>query len=475
VSVEGASDRAGDVSKRHQALFLALVGAAALLASAIFANDWLQRAWLAKKWLFRSRNGLTLRGVSAGLACVSFAWLFVTWRSGGWRSANSAPLRWILPIAVAAWMLTWTIEPPTLVYDAQLAFCGALAAWCLLVAISARAADVRRRGGLRSLDILVCELAAVVLLAEVGLRIVRRTTDSSWLATASTNPAAWVRAHRLAPGAFFMGYRVNREGFVDVEPEEVLEKPHRVVCIGDSFSVGVVPHHLHYTTIAEKAFDDLEVYDAGVVNERPPGVPRGPARSALPAPPATRGDRAVPGNDIVDASAPRPDPVGMWTDRNEVLLVQVLRRLCPSEENEPPEAVADGFGSTVTTGLTRGGELSPAESEKAMPWLRDPMQEAPSVSAERFLYVEERGRASLRPTRETVTGRPSKYLEKIRELARAGIDPHRLIPTSTRSRTDSGMLHSQNDVSGWTASSRRRWSRPGSRRKRSRSWTSCRG
>jgi hypothetical protein len=111
---------------------------------------------------------------------------------------RAAPLG--LAVAAAGWMLTWRIEPPTLVYDAQLALVGILAAWCLLVALTAPASRPAPRW-LRILDIGICEVAACLLLAEIGLRLVRRTTDTSWLATASTSPAAWVRAHRLAPGA----------------------------------------------------------------------------------------------------------------------------------------------------------------------------------------------------------------------------------------------------------------------------------
>ena len=38
-----AAATASENPKRHHALFLALVGMAALVASAIFANNWLQR------------------------------------------------------------------------------------------------------------------------------------------------------------------------------------------------------------------------------------------------------------------------------------------------------------------------------------------------------------------------------------------------------------------------------------------------
>src|SRR5262249_52732119 len=113
----------------------------------------------------------------------------------------------------------------------------------------------------RCLHLAGFELATFALLSEIGLRVYRLSADPPILATASTDPGSFVRAHRLAPGSFHYGFRVNREGYPDVEPEEAARRAHVVACIGDSFSVGVVPHHLHYTTVAEGFFDDLEVYD----------------------------------------------------------------------------------------------------------------------------------------------------------------------------------------------------------------------
>jgi len=445
-----AAATASENPKRHHALFLALVGMAALVASAIFANNWLQRAWLAKKWLFRSPQGLVWMGIFAAVAVAAFLALLLAWRSSRWKSKSYAPLRWILPVAVVAWTLTWTIEPPTLVYDGHLALCGVLAAWSALVAISARSENLGQRGVLRTLDIVVCELAAVLILAEIGLRIVRRTTDTSWLATASTSPAAMVRAHRLAPGTFYMGYRVNREGFADVEPEKVLEKSHRVVCIGDSFSVGVLPHPLHYTSIAEELFDDLEVYDAGVVNSGPREYLEVLRSSALPLHPQLVVIALFVGNDIVDAQRVRPDPVAMWTDRNEVLLVQLVRRLSAFRgERGAGGTVADAGGPTITSGLTRGGELSPAETEREMPWLRDPMQEVPAVSAPRFLYVEATRTGILRPEAKDGFKPAFEYLEQIRELARPASIACILIPDEYQ--VEDGLwdeLHSQADLGG---------------------------
>ena len=413
--------RAGGIeaARRHHVLLALLVAGAALVVTAIFANDWLQRGYLAKKWLYRSPHGLAELGACAAVACASLALLIATWRAGAWRSTSHAPLRWILPAVVVAWMLTWRIEPPTLPYDAQLALSGALAAWCALVALSARSANLGRRGLLRTADIVVCELAAVLLLAEVGLRVLRATTDSQWLATASTDPVAFIRAHRLAPGAFFMGFRVNREGFVDVEPDEVLKKSHRIVCIGDSFSVGVVPHHLHYTTVAEHSFTDLKVYNAGVVNSGPREYLEVLRSSGLPLRPELVVIALFIGNDLTDSLRHERGPTASWTDRDEILIVQVLRRLSAyRSERAAGGAVADPLGSTMTAGLTKGAELSASEAEREMPWLADPMQEPPNVSTERFLWVESTRTGILRPGEETSYQAAFEYLSKIRDLAR---------------------------------------------------------
>ena len=416
----GAGERgAGEGSRRHHVLFAALVAAGALVASAIFANDWLQRDWLAKKWLYRSPDGLVWLGAYAGLACASLAWLLVTWMQSRWTSTSYAPLRWTLPVVAVAWMLTWRIEPPTLVYDAQLAVCGAIAAWCVLVALSARASAFGRSRAFRMADLVVCELAACLLLTEVALRIVRRTTDTSWLATASTSPAAWVRAHRLAPGGYHLGFRANREGFVDVDPDVVLQKPRRVVCIGDSFTVGVVPYHLHYTTLAERSFEDLGIYNAGVVNSGPREYLEVLRASGLPLRPDLVVIALFLGNDVGDAQKSRPDLTTTLTDRNEVLVLRVLRRMLAVQgERGGGGTIADAGASTATTGLMTDVELSPAEAERQMPWLADPFQERPGVSESRFMYVESTRTGILRPDAQEGYRPAFEYLEQIRELAR---------------------------------------------------------
>ncbi len=395
-----------------------LVVCASLGATAIFANDWLQREWLSRKWLYRGPAALTWVGVFAVASIAASIWLCSSWRRGRWTSSSYAPLRWILPALVIAWCSLWTIDPPVLEYDGTLALAAAAALWTVGTAFLATPSGRSTPRWVRAVDVLVCEVAACALVAEIGLRLVRRATDLPLLATASTTPDAWIRAHRLPPGSFLHGFAVNREGFVDVEPEDAARRGRIVACIGDSFSVGVVPHHLHYTTVAETSFDDLEIYNVGVVNAGPREYLAMLETSALPLRPVAVVVALFVGNDIQDARRGAPTTLETWMDRDEVLILQIPRRLLAlSRERAAGAAIANPGGSTRTGGLTTDVALSPAEAEKRMPWLADPLQELTALSPQRFLYVEGTRTEILFPEQRAAYDETFAYIEKMRELA----------------------------------------------------------
>jgi lysophospholipase L1-like esterase len=226
-----------------------------------------------------------------------------------------------------------------------------------------------------------------------------------------------------------MGFRVNREGFFDVEPETAAQRAHRVVCVGDSFTVGVVPHPDHYTTVAERAFQHLEVFNAGVVNAGPREYLRIVETSA----PAIRPELVVValflGNDIVDAQRGTPTLLSTWTDRDEILTLQIWRRLrALASERRAGASIADPNGSTATSTLTGTKELTPEEIERNMPWLHDPRLENPPLSAPRFLYVETVRTGILLPDRRDVYEDTFAYLDRIRDAARPARVACLLIP-----------------------------------------------
>jgi hypothetical protein len=247
----------------------------------------------------------------------------------------------------------------------------------------------------------------------------RRATDLQILATASTNPDAWLQAYRLTPGRFHYGFPVNREGFVDVEPEDAVRRAHLVACIGDSFSVGVVPHHLHYTTVAEQSFEDLEIYNIGVVNSGPREYLRMMEASALPLQPSLIVIALFLGNDLTDAERGDPTTLSTWMDRNEILILQTSRRLWAlSRERHAGAAIASRGGSTEFEGLTGDAAVPLDESEHRFPWLADPQKEPPPLSVDRFAYVETTRAETLLHARDASWEKVFQFLERICDSAR---------------------------------------------------------
>jgi hypothetical protein len=417
IGTDAPAPRPTGRASRHHALFGALAALSSLGTTTLFVNNWLQRGWLARAWLYRRPSGLLGLGVFASVSIASSLVLLALSRRGRWRSTRFAPLAWIPLATLAAWTTVWAVDPPALVYDAEWAAAAAAAAWTAGVALLAPRADRPWPAWARILHLAAFELAAVAVLGELGLRVCRSVAHPPLLATASTDPAAWVRTHQLVPGSFHDGFRVNREGYVDVEPEEAARHAHLVACIGDSFSVGVVPHHLHYTTIAEGCFDDLEVYNIGVVNAGPREYLQMLRASALPLRPQAIVIGIFVGNDILDAQRGESSELSTWMDRDEMLLLEVPRRLRALTQERRAGAPIAMRGSTRSPGSEIDEELSPAEAERRMPWLADPLLEIPPISAARFTFVEATRTEFLFPAKKKAYEPALAYLEEMREAA----------------------------------------------------------
>ena len=405
-------------SNDRRAGLLAVVGVLSLGACAVFANDWMQRDWLASKWLYRMPSGLAWLGAFAALSAISFTGLAAAWRTGRWAGTSGRPLRWLPIVALAAWVWLWTIDPPTLRYDAELALAGAAALWSLGVAIAAFLPGRAAGRGWRFVEIALFEVALCAFAGEIVLRVARAATDSPLLATSGTDLDAWLRAHRMRPGTFHLGFPVNSDGFVDREAAEAARSERRVVCLGDSFSVAVVPNHLHYTTVAEREFTGLEVYNLGVVNAGPREYLRLLELHGL----SLRPDLVVValflGNDVKDARRPAASGISAWTDRNEVLILEATGRLVAvARERLAGTAIAGAGGSFETFGIPTAAPLPPAEIERRLPWLADPLREPAALSTNRFDYVEYTRAEITLPEREDEYAAAFSYLERIREAA----------------------------------------------------------
>ncbi len=398
---------------------VALVASASLATLAVFANTWSQRSWLGQKWL-GDELGLRLGALAlAALACfAALARVAIAWRRGHHGlSTRTAVLRAFVA-AVAGWAFVWRRDPTVPRQDLLVAASVAVGIWCAWVAIDSRARGGNRSRWRRMLELLLLEIAAAVVAAEVSLRLIRLATDHPLLETPGEDVDAWIREHSQRPGSYRLGFPIDSNGFVDQELGRESRPPHLVVCLGDSFSVAVVPHHRHYTTVAERELDGVEVYNAGVVNSGPREYLRMLEVFAVPPHPELIVVALFLGNDVEDAHRRDATLLVSWIDLQELLVVQVPSRAWAIwQERRAGTLAVAGMDAGAAFGVPGTVALSPEEIERRLPWLDDPLTEPAAVSRDRFLYVERKRAADLLRMKESDYADLYSHLERMRIAA----------------------------------------------------------
>jgi hypothetical protein len=149
-------------------------------------------------------------------------------------------------------------------YWLGLVLSSALVAWF----VGRRAPPWLSRAPARALELLAWNLLLAFVCAEVGLRV--------WGAVGS--PPTWLddapdsMRYRLDPARDWLGTRPNSHGFYDAE--HALAKPSgvlRVVALGDSYTVGMVPFGESYIARVNAAIGpSVEVLNLGVVHTAVP-------------------------------------------------------------------------------------------------------------------------------------------------------------------------------------------------------------
>ncbi len=264
---------------------------------------------------------------------------------------------------------------PIIAYISAAFAYGAYALWSLLLPSLRRAFPDRLRHGL---DVLGMNVALLLVLAEVGLRVLAAFWPSPLLATAS--PSAIRReANRERPGTVYAGFPMNSGGHYDTEFVPRSATSNRIVVdIGDSFSYGVVPHYFHFTTVAERELPGVEIYNMGYSGIGPGDYLYLLEHEALPLDPELVVINLFIGNDVTDGSPP-PSPV-RWYDADRYLLAIVWHRLQIMKRAKLVDAAA------VTTLFN----LTPQELVDGIPHLAKPLLETPSVSDDIFFGMETR-------------------------------------------------------------------------------------
>jgi hypothetical protein len=335
-------------------------------------------------------RGVVERVVALGLASIlvtsAAAWVELRRRPSGstaalWRKAFVA--------LVAAWL--WTVFPQQdwIVARPQPALTASMAALAFSVASLVGAwAPERALRARRALDLGLSSMAVALVVLELGLQAAARASDAPLLARRShADDDAHLRGLRLAPGTPHLGGRANSRGYVDEEFSERRARPRRAVSIGDSFSIGVVPHAFHFTTVAEDVLRDTEILNLGV-----PGI--GPAqyrllleREGLALAPDALLVQLFAGNDLEDYEPAPPVAAWPWLQRGEVMLFLVTQRLAAILRERARSGVDAGeLERRLGRDLEEG--LAARELERALPHLADPALEPPSYSPERFFAIE---------------------------------------------------------------------------------------
>jgi len=247
-----------------------------------------------------------------------------------------------------------------------------------------------RPGAAKLARALLVALALAPPLLEVALRVLAEMRPSQLFARDERLPGRVLERNRVPGGTVRFGTKCNAGGHFDGEFRRRAAGERRIALIGDSFSQGIVPHELHYSTVAERALG-FPVDNLGQPGTGPLEYEEMLLHEALELDPSAVVVAFFVGNDFeMPPELPSPDPfLSSWLDRRGVLLWLLPRRLARMvrERRENPAGIAGVQAERFSDDDLR----SLAER---MPWLFDPLLEEPTISKPVFLEVE-RARAHL--------------------------------------------------------------------------------
>jgi len=306
------------------------------------------------------------------------------WRAGRWTRASGAPFRVTFYVLVLGAALVVAAFQPFHKYGLLLNLgvqAGVLSLSLLLVL---RRPGLAPRGVARALDRALLVLCATALAVEGGFRAAGALSAAPIFAYGRLRPEETLERHRFEPGQVFLGTACDSRGFHDV-PCDRGPGGRFVSSIGDSFSIGIVPHYHHYTTVAERILGDVEIDNLGVNACGPLEYNVLLETQALPRDPDLVLYAVFVGNDVLDAAHFRPDHrwARWFYDREFLLTLRVWERWRRLAKERAEGNLADP--SWLDEQLV---EPAPEALARRFPWTLDPRLETPSFSAEGFLEIE---------------------------------------------------------------------------------------
>lgn len=357
--------------------------------------------------------------IASIVACVMMA--IAIWRRS--RGARRGVEHAARPARLGFYVLTLTWLS-SLLHDYEqggsyYSFIIGFGVWATLDAFGPALRRTVGAGLAEALDLVCMNVCVLFVGLELALRVVAVFAHSPLFAQDSTDARGWLAANKLHPGDPIMGFRVNSHGFNDDEPEK--NQGCLVTAVGDSFTVGVVPHEFHFATVAERALK-CPIYAIGVCAVGPEEYALLERDEALPLQPDVVLVNLFVGNDIVDNLRGRDHFRGgmrHWLDRHNLLLYELPRRLFIVARERKHHRSPTPPSSTLAPGKI----LSRDELLHDLPWLTNPAAELPSMSHEAFLELE------TRHAREICGGGDEPYYQRFWEILdemRAAAAPHKL-------------------------------------------------
>ncbi|CAA0098173.1 Uncharacterised protein [Halioglobus japonicus] len=226
-------------------------------------------------------------------------------------------------------------------------------------------------------DLVAMNMFIALILAEIALRIAAAVWPTPLLITESSSSEIRRDSERIEPGVPRFLFPINSTGHYDTEflPRSERSLP-LVVSIGDSFSYGVVPHYYHYSTVAERAFPEAEIYNIGFPGTNPVDYKHLLIEEALPLEPDLIVIAIFVGNDIV-AQPPSTSQI-RWYDAQNYMAGIVWHRLQILNRAKGSDWTQESLATMSEDLVTR------------YPWLTDPSQETASMSEDIYLELESR-------------------------------------------------------------------------------------
>lgn len=387
---ETGAAKPGRGAMARDALLLALIVAASVLAVHGLVRglrDRLALEILLDPWYPAWVGAAALSVVACAIA------LRLRWRRGSSPAIGSVglTLRVLFSVVVlgTAVFVVFFQPPQRLYFDLAAGIAaGVFAAW---VAVEPLVLRKLPRTWVRVGDVVLFDVALLLVLGELGLRVVAAVRPSPLLAMSSRGPREFLEANRPPAGEVRWHFAFNSRGHYDVEFTPKRAGQTRVVSIGDSFSASGVPHHYHYTTVCERLLPGVDVCNLGVVAIGPPEYLELLNHEGLALDPDVIVIDVYVGNDVLFFGHDRARGFSLLRtcfDSQSLYLSTLLPRFVKVAAERRRKG-ADAARPTAEAPIART-DVEPRiddldELRRRMPWIADPMREIPLFSEASFL------------------------------------------------------------------------------------------